>query len=237
MSKFICLIFTFFILKLSFGQTVVFDSGNKELSPSKSFGPNLKRYNHWILGYSNVLPYSKNGYYKINSIKSFQINLLRREKFKISKLFSTGYDLGLNYRSVFLNDENFENSLSPKITKIIRGSLVSTLFLRINFDINRGNKLGSFFDFGIMPEYFFASKASINFNSNSSGFTRGKISYYGLNELSKINTAFFLRLGMERVNFVFKMELLDELKKKNNYFIVTKNISPLSLGIELNLKK
>jgi hypothetical protein len=225
-----------FLSSYCFSQTVVLDQKGKELNPNKKYGPNLKRYSNLSFGYGVFYQKHNSNNYQINFPRSIQINLSRRDKYKVNSLFAVGSEVGLAFKNINLKNNSIV-PLGPNISRINRLSINGSLYSRVNFDRKRGNRLGYFLDIGIGSDYYYISKAISELDLPSVSYGGIKVSYNGLKELKRLDYFCFARIGAERVNVIFQIILNQQIKDELLSTLIIKNLPTFKAGIEINLKK
>jgi len=120
--------------------------------PDTESGPNMKRHKQIYMSYG-VMPIgaSEDPGADIVPFLSNEFQFGYRYKRKLASFFAVGFDLGYSHRSYRLDQDSskvFPTSKLVKMEKITYDGLQVGLYMRFNFDVNRGNYLGNYLDLG-----------------------------------------------------------------------------------------
>ena len=156
MNAFSKTITTFFLFGLtglfeSRAQTVILSVDRSRDSIPGQRGPNLKKFSHVFFNFGFVAGADKPGE-RINYGTSIEYGFGVRKKYKISPVYSLGWELGLKGKVFKLKQEKgktFPDTLLNDVERMDYESITISFFHRFNFDPARGNFMGTFLDLGI----------------------------------------------------------------------------------------
>jgi hypothetical protein len=194
------------------------------------FGPNLKKFSHIFLHAGIIASGDKEGAHIIYG-NSSSLAFGFRKKYKISPIYSLGYDLENQYTFYKLKQESGK-VLPDTIINNIAGrldysSLELGLFNRFNLDPERGNFLGHFIDVGIMGEWDYSIRC-ISKNELSDGTTIKSV-VKKLKYVYNLNTKIYARLGFSHLSLLASYRLKPLFKPGWSY----PDLPRLILGLEL----
>jgi hypothetical protein len=226
---FVC--FIFFCI-VSSAQTVLLSvDRNNEINASER-GPNLKKFTS-IFFRGGCLASKDNPTARIIYGSSVNLAVGVRNKYKISSVYSLGYEIECQYTDYKLKQtkgkiipDTIINNLSGRLDY---SSLGLGLYNRFNFDPHRGNYLGNFLDIGIAGEWDFSIK-EISKNKREDG-TVFKTTTKHLNYVNNLNTKVYARIGFSHFSLYGSYRLLDLFKPSS----IFPDLPKLVLGIELSV--
>ncbi len=222
----LALIAFFFVFNLS-AQNILFEKDTEELYSISEFGPNRK---HFMYLYGGM------GFYSVSSsdFKQFNTNevfLGVRYKRKFSSSFSGG-------TTFYWKHSNFRYNTDPEIIdegtfydkeKLNVNAFGTELYLRINFDPDRGNYVGDYIDLGGYGEWLFSNAYKTYEKSGYSLFKKKKTVYRQLNEVQDLGYGILLRMARNRFVLFINYRVSD-------YFESDKNEPARAVvGLELSL--
>ena len=219
-------------------QKVLLEQHVQKDSVLPSFGPNLKHFMYFDIGYGFVAGNSSFGS-EIDYGRSTSFLFGLRYKRKISNYYSLGFSLdyfNILYRlkqdsSKILPDKNLHNK---EILKTNNFSL--EFYNRINFD-KRGNFMGKYIDLGFYGNLPFSSSHQYSDDKIKPNAGKTKVINTELKYLSTLNYGLSGRIGFNRLVFYATYRLSDIFKKSvGNEYVVRFNELPRGLvGIQLGL--
>jgi hypothetical protein len=211
-------IFLFIISLHCFSQTVLLEEDRTKDTVPTSFGPNLKNFLHFYLGYGFVAGPSEKGA-TINYGSSDRFIFGLRYKRKTGGVYSFGFDLNYHFTSFNLKQNAAKvlpDTILHKKEKFSEGALGFQLYNRINFDRKRGNYMGKFIDAGAGIDWFSLShitKDKLPDGSLHSTSTRK------LNYVNPVYYYAFLKLGLNRIIFSAGYRLSDLFSDDKNILV------------------
>ncbi|MGM0497833.1 MAG: hypothetical protein ACQESJ_07945 [Bacteroidota bacterium] len=229
MKKYILtLVGLFFVFNLS-AQDILLEKDTDELYSISDFGPNRKHFMHL---------YGGMGFYSVSSseFKPFNTNEFfagLRYKRKYSSLISGG-------TALYWKHSNFRYDADPKIIdketfydkeKLNVNSIGTELYIRINFDKDRGNYVGDYVDVGGYGEWLFSDAYKTYEKSESSLFKKKKTVYRQLEDVSKFGYGVLLRMAKNRFVFFINYRFSDYFDSD------IEEPARVVIGLELGLHK
>jgi hypothetical protein len=213
-------------------QTVLLNvDRNNETRPSE-IGPNLKRFTHFMIRGGLVASPDKPGA-RIVYGGSFNLAFGIRRKFKVSSVYSLGYDIENQYTDYKFKQEKGKVVPDTVLNNIAGRLDYSTLgigfYNRINFDPSRGNFLGTFFDLGIMGEWHYSIK-SISKNDLDNG-NMAKTTVKHLKFVYNTSAKVYCRLGFSHLSLYASYRITDLFKPSFNYPDLPRVIAGIDLAV------
>jgi hypothetical protein len=153
-----------------------------------------------------------------------------RFKYKVSNIFSLGYEIENQFADYKLRQEDgkiLPDTIQNDMARFDFSSLSVGFFNRFNFDPSRGNFLGTFLDIGIAGEVHYSIKY-ITKNDGPDG-TLLKTTLRHLNYANGFNAKAFARLGFSHFSLFASYRILDIFKSSYNY----PDLPRVAAGIDL----
>ena len=178
-------------------QTVILnvDRTTEQRIPDK--GPNLKKFTHVFIR-AGILASKDEPGARIIYGPSVNLALGVRKKYKVSPVYSLGYEIAIEYIDYKLKQEKGklipDTVINNKSGRLDYSFLSLGFYNRFNFDPARGNYIGNFLDIGINGSWDYSIK-SISKNKHSDG-TVVKAITHNLPYTYNINAGLFARLGL-----------------------------------------
>lgn len=226
----------FFILLLitirnGAGQTVILqvDRATDSLPPER--GPNLKKFTHFFLTAGMVAGADRPGA-RINYGTSVELGSGVRWKYKISNVYSLGYELRAGYLEYKMKQSPGKivpDSMLNDKERLDFYSLQIGFYNRFNFDGERGNYMGYFLDLGIRGKWDYSIRHIIKNELPDGSYARSSIS--GLPYVNRFNYQVFGRLGLNKVLIYAAWRMSDLFKPKYEF----PELPRLTVGIELSI--
>ncbi len=222
------LLLVFFTLS-STAQTILLsvDNTNEKVT---EVGPNLKRHNQIFFRLGLVEGSDKPGA-RIVFGKSTDFAFGFRKKYKISSLYSFGFETELqsrNYKFKQTAEKIFPDTIINKSQSLNYGNLGLGFYNRFNFDPHRGNFLGTFLDLGIVGSWHFGTH-EFSENELSNGTTETKM-ISDLDYVKKLSASAYARIGFSHISIFSSYRLTELFKKSYKYPALPR----LVVGIELS---
>lgn len=227
----IIILFLFACIKTG-AQTVLLNVDRSTETRPLEFGPNLKRFTHFMIRGGIIASPDKPG---ARIVYGGSVNLAFgiRRKIKISSVYALGFDIENDYTDYKFKQEKGK-VVPDTIINNVSGRLdYSTLgfgiYNRINFDPGRGNFLGTFLDIGIMGEWHYSIK-SISKNDMNNG-TLAKVTVKHLKYVYNTNAKVYCRLGFSRISLYASYRLLELFKPSYNYPDLPRIVAGIDLAV------
>ncbi len=189
------------------GQIIIIEESPLNEAP-KTFGPNLKNYGHFFIGFDYYYPESDGLGAEIESINSGNFNLGYRYKRKICNYFALGFDVHFsNFKFRMQNNKNstnvhyVPNNEEHDVEQFIFNNLGTEFYNRINFT-KRGNHFGVFFDFGAYLNWSFEVRHTVKDNLHDNNNALGKrvvVRTRNLSFVEPFNYGAKIRFGYNRI--------------------------------------
>jgi len=220
-----------FAVNQSFGQTVLLEVDRSTDSIAPTRGPNLKKFSYGFLYFGFVAGEDKPGA-KIIYGNSVDFGIGARKKYKISPLYSLGWELGSDTKIFKLKQSDgkiFPDTILNNAERIEYSSLYISFFNRFNFDNKRGNFMGTFLDVGINGEWDLSITHIIKNSLPDGSDIQSTIS--GLPYVNRFNYNMFARLGRSHLS-VYASYRLSKLFKSSYSF---PELPALTIGLDLGI--
>ena len=227
-QKILILLLVIFSLS-STAQTILLSVDNTK-DKSTEIGRNLKRHNQLFFRLGFVEGIDKPGA-RIIFGKSIDFSFGFRKRYKISSLYSLGFETEIQSRSYKFKqtvEKRFPDTIINKSQSLNYGNLGLGFFSRFNFDPHRGNFLGTFLDLGIVGNWHLGTHEFTE-NKLSNGTTVTK-SISDLDYVKKLSTSAYVRIGFSHVSVYGSYRLTDLFKDAYKY----PDLPRLVIGIELS---
>jgi hypothetical protein len=222
----------FWLMSFSaFGQTVLLNVDKGKETFNLENGPNLKKFSHMYLRMAFLVSADKPGA-KIIYGSSVNLALGVRNKYKISSVYSIGFEADIQYTDYKMKQTEYKilpdtiiNNISQRLDY---SSIALGYFNRINFDPQRGNFIGTYLDVGIVGEFHYSIK-SISKNEMPDG-TERKVVNSKLKYTNNTNVKAIARLGYSHFNLYGSYRLTDLFKSDSGF----PDLPRVVFGIELS---
>jgi len=223
-------LFTFLCLTVPlFAQNILMEKETEKLYEVSETGPNLKHFLHLYTGGSFYAGSSSD----IKPFYSGDFLVGLRYKRKISPLIATG-------SSLYWRNATYQYKEDPEIIdegtfldkeKLIFNSLGSEMYMRINFDPDRGNYVGNFIDIGAYGEWIFSDAYKTFKEGSFSLFNKQKTVYRGLKKTRNFGYGALLRMARNKYVFFIHYRLSDYFKNDLN------EPERIVVGVQIGLHK
>jgi len=213
-------------------QEIIFSQDVKSDTVRPERGPNLKRFRHPFFSFSFPITLGEEADF-IKQGSSSMVDAGLRMKHKINNTFSAGLDIGLNWASYKIrqnDDKTVTDTIINDKEKIQINSLTPAIYLRMNAG-KRGNFIGNFLDLGLYGSWNW-KRAHITVNSNDDG-EKIKVITTGLTYIEPISYGALARIGMNRYVITARYRLSDLFKSSVTY----PELPGFSIGFEFGLFK
>jgi hypothetical protein len=199
-------------------QTVLLNEDKSTETPETERGPNLKKFSHIYMRMAFLASEDKPGAkIKYGSSVNFAIGV--RKKFKISPVYSMGFEIEYEYTDYKMKQsqdkivpDTIINNISQRLDY---SSIALGFFNRINFDPHRGNFMGTFLDLGIAGEFHYSIN-SISKNELPDG-TNQKVVGGNLNFTNNTNAKAYARFGFSHMAIFGSYRLAELFKSSYGY--------------------
>lgn len=214
-----------------FCQTVLLQVDRAVDTLPVKHGPNLDKFSHFFLSAGLVTGPDKPGA-RIKYGTSVELGFGARTKYKISNVYSIGFDVRSNFFDYKLDQEpgkQLPDSLLYDVERMDFYSFRIGFFNRFNLDPGRGNYLGYFIDLGIAGEWDYSIERIIKIKLHDGSYMRSSIS--GLPYVNRLNYQLVARVGFNKLVFYAGYRLSDLFKSSYNY----PELPRLITGIEISI--
>lgn len=230
MKKAALLIFLFAGLSAN-SQTVLLNVDRKSEGRISDRGPNLKRFTHFFLRGGVFVSEDKAG---ARIIYGPSVNLAFgvRKKFKISNIYSLGYEIENQYTDYKFKQEKGKTVPDTVINDVGRldySSIALGFYNRFNFDPGRGNFFGKFLDIGIVGEFHYSIKSIVK-NDQPDG-TLDKTITRHLKYVNNANAKVYARIGYSHLSLFASYRLLEIFKPSYGYPDLPRIVAGIDLAI------
>lgn len=203
---------------------------DRETEPAYNKGPNQKKFVQGMMKVGFVMP-PDNDESDVLYGGSVNLGIGIRKKFKVSGLYSLGWQMELEY-----TDYKFKKNdsvLSPAGTSIDTkrfdvSSISAGFFNRFNFDPHRGNHLGTYFDLGINAIYAYALTEVYKYET---GYGEATTKVGALDYANGFQSDLTMRIGYSKISLYAKYRLTDYFKSDSNRAEVPRVVAGLELGL------
>ncbi len=209
-------------------QTVLLNY-DKATEPKYDKGPNQKKFTQGLIKFGFALPVSDRQEIIAGNSVSWGIGL--RKKFKISPLYSLGWEFQIDFTNYKIKRETGALSLfgTPIEDRRFDVSAVSLgQFNRFNFDVNRGNFLGTFLDLGITGKYCLSMSEVYKYDT---GYGTARTEVDDLDYVKRIQAEAFARFGYSHISIWASYRFTDLFKSK----FQMQEMPQVILGLEIGL--
>lgn len=207
-------------------QTVLLNY-NKVEEPKYDKGPNQKKFTQGLLKVGFVLP---EGEVDIEAGQSISWGIGLRKKFKVSSIYSLGWEFQFDFTDYKLKDKSGLSPYStPFDTKRFDISAISLgQFNRFNFDPGRGNFMGTYLDLGITGKYCLSMAEVYKYKT---GYGTARTEVDDLDYVKTLQAEVFARFGYSHIS-VWTSYRFTELFKSTFH---REEMPRIVLGIEVGL--
>lgn len=222
------------ILLCSFGismlsaQNPLISENPKADTLTPNFGKNRAFYMHGTIAYGvNILNQSDS--YEVDPIGSGNFMFAYTFKWRINQLLSGGFDLAYNLYDYKITQDDgkiYPDTIEHEKQNIICNDIGVAPYLRINFDLKRGDHLGYYLDLGAYGGVHINRKL-ITKDILDSG-ERQKTILSKFQDLERFNYGVFGRLGLNTFCFYGKYRMSTLLTENS-----LKDLPPLTVGLQL----
>jgi hypothetical protein len=231
------ILFLIFILP-TFGlksQTVLMDEDVKDSDPT-DVGPNKKKFGHFYVGFGSIVGPSESDSVATRPFRSYEYTFGYRFKYRISQLYSLGFDLNYNSKSYSIKQDSFKifpNGTLHDKEKLQLRNVGVDIYNRFNYG-KRGNQIGNYIDIGAYldwspnPTYITFDKYSI---VNSVGASNTRQVHKGLIYVNPINYGLLARIGFNKFSFYGSYRLTDIFYKNYIYTELPRIIAGIQIGL------
>jgi len=230
---------TFFIIILlasvfsgAEAQTVLLQKEPERETLLKESGPNYRKFNHLFIR-GGILASSDKPGARIIYGTSVNLGFGLRKKYKVSPVYSFGFDIELAYTDYKLRQSSGkavpDSSLNNIAQRIDYSVFGIGFFNRFNLDPNRGDFMGVFIDVGIMGELNYSIK-TITKNKLPDG-TIEKVVLRKLPYTNTWNSKLFARLGYSHGSVYASYRLMNLFDKESNFPDMPRLIVGIELGV------
>jgi hypothetical protein len=225
------------------GQTVLLNVDQNNEIPETKFGPNLKKFTHFYLRGGFLASADEPGAEIIYG-SSVNLSFGLRKKYKISPVYSLGFEIEYEYTDYKMKQETgkiFPDTVINNISQRLDYSTFALgFFNRFNFDPSRGNFMGTYLDIGILGEYHYSIN-TISKNDLPDG-TRQKVVTGDLDYTNTMNAKIIARLGYSHIALYGSYRLADLFDFEDPLIMIAPNtptgypdLPRVIVGIELSL--
>ena len=213
-------------------QTVLLNVNTNNQEKMLEKGPNLKKFSHIFIHVGLLTSHDMPG---ARIIYGSSVNLAFgvRKKYKISPLYSLGFEIEQQYTDYKLKQEKgkiFPDTILNNISgRLDYNSLCGGFYNRFNFDTRRGNFLGAFLDIGILGEWHYSIK-SISKNKQIDG-TILKSVVRNLPYLNNLESKLFVRIGFSHCSLFCSYRITELFKTSSNFPELPRLITGLEFAV------
>jgi len=204
---------------------------------STKFGPNQKYFIQFTLGAGSLLG-TGNSKLSINDIRSNDFNAGFKFKRKISGLFSIWLQPEFHYAAFNINQSD-SKSLTDSLfggnthikhqnERFATEALALNVFIRINFDPNRGNFLGYYLDLGARGDLNIGREYLIVDNKPDGSVAT--TNYTGVPYINTLGYNAFAKIGINWLAVTFNYRLSSLFKSQYNF----PEPPVYTIGLEIN---
>lgn len=211
------------------GQTVLLNV-EREHKKVPDGGPNTKKFVYGFVGFGFALPPDEAGS-RVVFENSINASLGIRKKFRIGGFYSLGWEASVNFADWKMKQadgKTFPDTLREDVQRFDVTDFGMGFFNRFNFDVHRGNTLGSYLDLGITGRWSFAM-TEVHKSDSPRGKATTRID--DLNYTNIFQANFFARLGSGHWSFWAAYRPTNFFSKKNKY----NELPRASAGIDIGL--
>ena len=230
MKKLTQILFLIFILNAvsARAQTVLLNY-DRALEKKYDKGPNQEKFTQGLIKFGFVLPVSDRQEIIAGNSVSWGFGL--RKKFKISPLYSLGWEFQIDFTNYKLKRAPGALSLygTPIEDRRFDMSAVSLgQFNRFNFDVNRGNFMGTYLDLGVTGKYCLSMSEVYKYET---GYGTARTEVDDLDYVKKIQAEVFARFGYSHISLWASYRFTDLFKSKYQM----QEMPQVILGLEIGL--
>jgi len=223
------LMILFFVVYRSEGQTVLLNY-DRATEPKYNKGPNRDKFVQGLMKIGFVTP-PEYGDAKLIYGSSVNLGIGLRKKFKVSGLYSLGWQFEYEYTDFKFKKNASE--LSPAGTPIKTkrfdvSALALGFFNRFNFDPDRGNHMGTFFDIGINIIYAYSMNEVYKYET---GYGEAVTKVGDLDYVNSIQSDFVARFGYSKLSMYGKYRVTDYFESDSHRSEVPRVVVGIELGL------
>ena len=210
-------------------QTVLLNV-DRENEPAYNKGPNTANYSHALFDFGFVLPPDNSGS-RIIFGKSVSVSFGVRSKYKISRLYSMGWELHTGYCDYKLKQQigkTFPDTILVDVQRFDVANLSLGYFNRFNFDVARGNTIGHYIDIGFRGKYNYSIQEVVK-QKVAHGNATTKID--NLKYTNKLQAEIFASIGSGRYSLWIARRLSNIFKTEFGY----SELPNTTIGLEIGL--
>jgi hypothetical protein len=199
-------------------------------------GPNAPKFGHFYTGFGLVADQPE-GDRDIKYLQSNNIDIGYRYKYKLGDIFSAGWELSyarLKFSYSLADGGGTNVDPQPEKEFLRLHQLKPGIYVRINFDPLRGNKMGKFIDLGGYGSYNFGRNLYQEFDGDNDVARKQKTVYSGLQKIEQFSYGILARIGINRIVFFGQYRLSDI---NNNDGLVMNEPSRMVAGIQFGIHK
>lgn len=221
---------------LANAQTVILEEEVKSDPDPSDIGPNKKKFSHFYIGAGAIVGASETDSVATKLSGSYEIIFGYRFKYRVSQLYSLGFDLNYNSKVFNIKQDSlkiFPNGVLHDREKLQLRNISASIYNRFNYG-KRGNYIGNFIDIGaymdwsINPTYITYDKYAI---VNSVGASNTRQLHKGLVYLNPFNYGLLARVGFNRYVFYGSYRLSDIFYSNYIYTELPRIVAGLQIGL------
>lgn len=211
------------------GQTVLLNV-DREHEKVPDGGPNTEKFVYGYFSFGFAAPPDQAGS-RVVFENSINTALGLRKKFRISGFYSLGWEASISFSDWKMKQtdgKTYPDTIKEDVQRFDVTDFSMGFFNRFNFDVHRGNNLGSYLDLGVTGKWAFAM-TEVHKQDSPRGKATTRIDE--LNYTNVFQANFFARLGSGRW-------ALWAAYRPTNFFIKKANYNELpraSAGIDIGL--
>jgi hypothetical protein len=195
-----------------------------------NYGQNLKKFSHLFFRAGSVVSQGEGGL-KIKYITSADFGLGIRNKYKLSAVYSMGWETMFEYTDYKFSknkmDSLYFGTGSADRQRLDYSSFSLGYFNRFNFDPRRGNYMGKFLDLGINGQVHYVISHIRKYLDGTTIIWTAKNPSYA----SRLNANAFMRFGFGRLSLFGTYRLTNAFKEKYNIPELPRIIAGLEIGL------
>lgn len=214
-------------------QTVLLSVDRATDSLPTQWGPNLKKYSHTFFSAGLIASSGEaGGQIIVGPSTEFAFGL--RDKYRVGKVYSLGWDISVNLRIFKLRQDagkQLPDTLISDVSRMDYGSAILGVFQRFNVDPLRGNTLGKYLDTGVYGEWFY----SIHYirKDRMPDGSRLKQQFTKLPFTRSFSAGVFTRIGLNKISFYGRFRLTSLFLPSFQF----PELPALTLGVEAAISR
>ncbi len=193
-------------------------------------GPNQKKFTQAFIKFGFVIPPDEEGA-RIKYGGSVSCGFGVRKKFKVSSLYSLGWEIQIEFTDYKLKQDSTKIFSAGKYYDTQRIDVTSLgvgVFNRLNLDPQRGNYMGYYLDLGLTGRAAFSTKEVYKYNV---GYGDATVKVNHLNYANYFHADAFVRMGLSRLSVWATYRISNLFKEKAKL----PELPRIIVGIELGL--